>query len=338
MKTLSLNDAQTRRLIPDYLLLNNDLLIPDASDSVKCLFNINILSSLTDIFTLIEPPSKTISFSYLRSFATQTLSFVSLNEPGLKYGLKIEYLEKSEQLLLVFADLFPAGHQEPAEESDRFIYAVTHELKNPLAAIQSSAELIQLKQQRTARELSSNTKAHFEAIFSEVDKLALMLKNIAFISAKATICLKKTNTEMEAFVQNVLQYSFLTYFDEGKFNVAVKGKQRNVMIDQQLLSQVIVNLVYTVMQYSKREDPICIAIWFLKNELKLIVEDQQALIPETVHNRYKEILNANRPEGINDTKEWGFLVVKKIIAAHSGTVDFSGKKLFKAGFVVNIDC
>lgn len=212
LKTLSLNNAQIRRLIPDFVLLNNNLQIIDMAGSVKDVFNTNIHTRFTDIFSLNESIPDTISFNYLQSLATQTVSFVSLKEPGLKYSLKVEYLEKPEQLMLVFADLFPERQQAAAEQSTRFFYAVTHELKNPLAAIQSSAELIQLKQDRTAKELASSTNGHFEAIFSEVDKVALMLKNIAFISANAPICLKKTNTELVAFVQDILQYSFFNSF------------------------------------------------------------------------------------------------------------------------------
>ena len=321
--------------------------ITDSGEFIKRLFSISKDDELYHLFKINNKDTHELSFDQLKSISGNSISVHNLTFNELI--LRVEYIGASDEILLFannlsvhqslgnnedtnedskeqnskWLDLFAEKEKEHNNKRTHFIRLMAHELKTPLAAIQSSVELIKKKEEKFSAELALINNHYYDVVFGEIDKMALMLRNISIFSVDNLMNFKITNSDFVALVESNLKSSFLTFFLYHKFNITVSGKERSVLIDQKLFVSVLINLVSNALRYTSKEEKISIAIIFHDKNAELIISDRREQMPVSMLNRISRVLNfATDENDVMHDLELGLAVVKMIMDLHKGTLQF----------------
>lgn len=342
-----LENHQVKALFPHYMLINRQMQIIDIGEFIKRLFSVSRGDQFYHFFKLNNPDTEELSFDQLKSISGNSITVHNLTFNELT--LRVEYIRASDNILFFannvsahqslgnsaeaepenkeqnskWLDLFAEKEKQHNNKRTHFMRLMAHELKTPLAAIQSSVELIKKKEEKFSSELALINDHYYDVVFGEINKMALMLRNISVFSVDQLMNFKITNSDFVALVESNLKSSFLTFFLHHKFNITVSGEARSVLIDQKLFSNVIINLVSNSIQYVTKEDKIGIAIIFHDRNVELIISDRREQMPVSMLNRISRVLNfaTDENEVIHDV-ELGLAVVKMIMDLHKGTLQF----------------
>jgi sensor histidine kinase regulating citrate/malate metabolism len=77
-------------------------------------------------------------------------------------------------------------------------------------------------------------------------------------------------------------------------------------------------------------------VQFSKQKTVLTITDPFSEMPEKFRSSIPDILKSNAVEKLNERDEWGIWAVKKIIAAHNGTIDFLSKPKGEIEFKISL--
>lgn len=212
--------------------------------------------------------------------------------------------------------------KEITEKNAELIYSITHDLKNPLAAIQSSVEIIKRKQEILAPELLHHTKTYFDIVFSEVIKIALLLKNISSISTIGLIELNKTETDPAIFMDELMRTSFLEPFQNDQIKVTLQGEKNHILIDQKLFGLAIVNLLSDALQQNENMKFVDLHVVSTNSDIQFIFRDYRALVSIQQKNNIDKMISSQTEQDLMSQNAWGMMIVKRVVNLHGGTIRF----------------
>ena len=361
-----LNYKQLERLVPHFLLLDRNLKIIHSADAVRLLFGLKENQLFQDIFQLVKPYFEKCSSNIFEVLSSQKIVISSIYDTDRKYDIQVEHLSEIGNFLLVFYDLFHVNDlkesnltpsqlirnereslsywQEIVKEKninealrEKFISNITHDLKTPLATVQSSLYLIQKRQDRFSKDLSLITKDYFDSSFFEIFKVTVLLKNVSFIATNITIeKLKKEHIDVVIFIKEILEKNFPSYCRKNLFNITITGKEERVCLDKSLFSQVIINMVINFLEYNEKKRKINLSIQYSKKNLLLVVRGERSMPAESLVKRISEIIQNKINEILPSTEELGIAVAKMIIIYHGGTFEIDNYRVGEAAFKMSI--
>ncbi|MDE3236016.1 MAG: PAS domain-containing protein [Bacteroidota bacterium] len=238
-------------------------------------------------------------------------------------------LRKKSESLIAKAETEIRNNLTKATElnvlKDKFIRVISHELRTPLAAIQSSVELIEKKLRKTNQENYPTIERHFTIVYTEIERLAMMMKNLLFLSYEKEIKLNIVKTDIEKYINELIQNSFFQFNLTKRFEVVSKGKKQLVEIDQKLFWHVIANLLSNAIKYSDPDKKIIIQIQFTNKEVLISVKDFGMGIPESEQQYlFNTFYRATNIENI-DGNGLGLVIIKNMIDIHNGSINFNSR-------------
>lgn len=208
--------------------------------------------------------------------------------------------------------------QQAKEREKEFIAAASHELKSPLAVIQTSAELLPAKDADVTRFRSN--------ILSETRRMSLLVQEL-LISVKADTLPKQhkfTALDTDAFLWDIYE----TYQD-----VVTKNGDRltlklpadalpKMYADEELLRQVISILLSNAVQHSQQGIEIIVSAIHEKKNVKILVSDTGPGILNK-ENAFQHSKNSDRDKNGGQGLAHlglGLTLAKKIISLHHGQI------------------
>lgn len=207
------------------------------------------------------------------------------------------------------------------EELDTFSFTVSHDLRTPLSAIKSYAELLLL----TNESLDENAKKILGRINACSDKMALLIKEILNYSSytRNEIKLEKINMgQLIADVKNAIYES-----SQPKNLEFIIGPAPDISGDAVMIGQVFTNLLGNAIKYSSKSGNAIVKIegHFTENETIYTVTDNGIGIDIKYYNRVFELFK--RMDNVKDFEGTGvgLAIVKRIMEKHNGRIWFESQ-------------
>ncbi len=207
--------------------------------------------------------------------------------------------------------------------TEAFSADVSHEFKNPLAAIRSSAELLE------DSTISSEERSQFTgAIRDEVTHLQSLLSGVRRISRIDGGIEQETQEEIELtpFIQNVSARINHAY-PECTIETNVTGQMQTVRVNSELFDRLLSNLIENAASFATQVNVTAgIQTEAKQKQLQLSVSDNGPGISETEQNKIFDRFyssRTDRDENPHAHTGLGLSIVKAIVDAYGGSIKVS---------------
>lgn len=191
-----------------------------------------------------------------------------------------------------------------------------HELKTPLAVMQTQIEVFRMKKNRTLEEydtfidMVSNNTDRLSAVVTEL----LELTNECEISMQQNVSLKELLEEVLFELEDTANLRHIHLELDGE-NAIIKGNDR-------LLQRAFFNLMENAVKYNVADGYVRVSIARSNDKVTITIEDSGVGIPEEQVDQIFEPffrVDKSRSREIGGSG-LGLAIVKKVIDKHSGTI------------------
>ncbi|MEK7635524.1 MAG: PAS domain-containing sensor histidine kinase [Patescibacteria group bacterium] len=226
--------------------------------------------------------------------------------------------------VVVFSDITEEKKLDEAKSS--FIATASHQLRTPLTTIRWYSEMLS---NGDAGPLNKDQKVFMEKIYNGILKLneALgILLSLARIEGGGNVKINPVKTNLVKFTDEIIK-SLALLAKEKKINIKINAVEKDlpeVLIDQAMLSQVIVNLLSNAIRYTDNKGKIEISIAVFGNSVIYSIKDDGIGIPQ---GQQKNIFNKffraeNAISKIPDGNGIGLTLVKNFVEFWKGKIWF----------------
>lgn len=292
-----------------------DLIHPDDLDKVESAYLDTIKNQRKDTTTSYRLKKKDGEYIWVGA----SLSAV-LGEDG-----KTKYVQTSTRDISEIIKVIEKERQLNKLKSS-FISMASHEFRTPLTTIQSSNELISMYLDNSDMPIDTKLSKHVLRIRTELERLNSLLKDVFTLGrldvGKAR--LNKDITSLTAIVKQVILENSIP-FKNRDVVVNTKGKERQILLDSQLISHVLSNLVNNALKYSHGKQNPEVLISFEKGYVKIAVTDFGIGIPEKDQQGLFESFSRASNVGDIEGTGLGLVIVKQFVEMHGGTIDYDSK-------------
>lgn len=218
-----------------------------------------------------------------------------------------------------------------------FISMASHEFRTPLTTIQSSNELISMYLDSKAELADLKLTKHVSRIRTELERLNSLLKDVFTLGrldvGKAR--LNKDITSLTTIVKQVVLENSVPFKDR---NVEIKtqGKERQILLDSQLISHVLSNLVSNALKYSAGKQDPEVTVIYNEEDVQMEVKDYGIGIPAKDQQGLFESFSRASNVGDIEGTGLGLVIVKQFVEMHGGAISFDTKVNEGTTFLVTI--
>ena len=211
---------------------------------------------------------------------------------------------------------------ELAQERNRFLRHMSHELKTPLANIREGTELLM---DGAVGELDPSQREVTAILRDNGIKLQRMIENLLSFSAwqtSSSVGLETTEFRLRPVVKQVLENQQLTLLSQ-RVRLDVQVEDVTLVADRSKIRLILENLVSNAVKYSPKGGTIHIKAATAANSLTIDVADNGPGIPKEERDHVFEAFYTGRAARTTAVKGTGIglSVVLEFVAAHGGTVE-----------------
>jgi two-component system, NtrC family, sensor histidine kinase GlrK len=210
---------------------------------------------------------------------------------------------------------------EVAQERNRFLRHMSHELKTPLANIREGTELLM---DGAVGELDPAQREVTAILRDNGIKLQRMIENLLSFSAWQTssVGLETTEFRLRPVVKQVLENQQLTLLSQ-RVRLDVQVEDVTLVADRGKIRLILENLVSNAVKYSPKGGTIHIKAATAASSLVIDVADNGPGIPKEDRDHVFEAFYTGRAAKSRAVKGTGIglSVVLEFVAAHGGTVE-----------------
>jgi signal transduction histidine kinase len=237
-----------------------------------------------------------------------TLERIKLQEEVIREHLETERLEELNKL------------------KTYFVSSVSHDLKTPLTSIKLFAERL-----KSSQDLSLEKKHNYlEIIEGESDRLTRLINNVLDFSkieqGVQQYIFSSTNlVEVVKKVLATMEYQFK--LNEVKVDVKYSADQISVTLDEDAVSEALINILSNSIKYSTNNKEINILVKADEEQAIVELEDKgKGIAEEDLVNIFEPFFRSNdmKVEKAGGAG-LGLTIVKDIMDAHKGTINIKSK-------------
>ncbi len=211
--------------------------------------------------------------------------------------------------------------EETDRRKDEFLALLAHELRNPLAPIVNSVELIRLRHARDRKLLET-----CDLMERQVGHLRRLMDDLLDVSRinSGKIGLQPTEIVLDRVIEMAISASSAAIEAAGH-TLEVQCDQRGVVLqaDALRMTQIVANLLNNAARYTDPGGTIRVRYGTDGDEVVVVVEDNGRGIREDMIERVFEIFVQERAG--NGGLGLGLTLVKRLVDLHGGTVTASSK-------------
>jgi PAS domain S-box-containing protein len=208
--------------------------------------------------------------------------------------------------------------RELNELKSRFTSMVSHEFRNPLAVIQSAADLVMHYGSRMseARKLEQVNE-----ITVQVRRLTDLLDDILTVNRTASkgVELQPQPLDLNAFFNDLVRQMRLTTHRHS-IELVIHGDNLQMVADPKLLYQTVANLTSNAIKYSPDGGTVRLEVQREAEQVRIRVIDQGIGIPDADKDHLFDIFHRASNVGDISGTGLGLAIVKQAVEAHQGTV------------------
>lgn len=191
---------------------------------------------------------------------------------------------------------------------------IVHDLKNPLAAMRMSAELLGMKAQ------DEKSKKVADLLLQQIDRLTAMIHELLEF-ARDRIELMKVLARLDDIITQSHDFFAETCRAANiAFELKLKAP-RKIEIDPTKLGRVVTNLIKNAIQALKgrSEAKIVLETSQGEQETSIVISDNGPGVPETIRNMlFEPFVTAGKRDGTG----LGLSIVRKVVESHGGKVTY----------------
>ena len=208
-----------------------------------------------------------------------------------------------------------------AQERNRFLRHMSHELKTPLANIREGAELLM---DGAVGPLDNSQREVVAILRDNGIKLHRLIENLLSFSAwqKESVGLDISEFRLRPLVKQVLEAQQLTVVSQ-RVRLEVKVDDLTLKADRGKLRLIIENLLSNAIKYSPKGGTVYLQAVKQDTQLVIDVADSGAGIPQEERARVFDAFYTGRPPAGVQVKGTGIglSVVLEFVNAHGGTIE-----------------
>jgi two-component system sensor histidine kinase CreC len=208
---------------------------------------------------------------------------------------------------------------------EKYVHALTHELKSPLAAIRGSAELVE----SGGEAMPAVDRARFIAtIRAQGDRMAEMIdKLLALAAAEHRQRIEAPRpVDLTALVDDAVEHLAPKLQSRG-LSVRVTGQPAVVPGDSFLLRQALVNLLDNAADFAPEGSEVEVTISRDGARWKVAVADRGPGVPEYALDRaFERFFSMPRPGGGSRSSGLGLCIVAEAAALHGGCATLGNRE------------
>ncbi|MCF6234168.1 MAG: sensor histidine kinase [Rhodobacteraceae bacterium] len=204
------------------------------------------------------------------------------------------------------------------DSNEQFAADVAHEIKNPLASLQSAVGTLRIIKREDQREKLLNVIEH------DVRRLDRLVSDISNASRLDAELVKEDEEQFDLLhmLGNLNQYLGEDARAKGIDYISDMPKG-SILVDglEPRLAQVFVNLITNAISFCEEGDAIRVWARKRKNRVLVVVEDTGPGIPEQALSKVFKRFYSQRPdEHFGNNSGLGLAISKQIVEAHGGVI------------------
>jgi signal transduction histidine kinase len=245
----------------------------------------------------------------------------------------VELYRKTKELELLNRELEQrvaertAELEEAARRKDEFLAVLAHELRNPLAAIGTAAELVGFTHLPAAQRASAAG-----VIQRQVRQLVRLIDDLLDVSriTRGVITLQREEVEISAIVAQALE-ACDPLVEERRHQVDVQLPDESLRVhgDPARLSQIVANVLNNAVKFTDRGGRIRIAVARDGPDAAISVSDNGLGVAPDMLPRVFELFaqGERRLEGASTGLGIGLALVRRLVQMHGGAVSIHSEGL-----------
>lgn len=232
-----------------------------------------------------------------------------------------------------------ARFMQQIEESRDFAIAVlAHDLRNPLNAILSSAQFLQITESIDRATVNEATTSIIDS-GSQMSKLISNLLDFTRTRLGQSLPVKQEEVDL-ALVCRQTVAELAAAHPERMMEMSCPESLRG-RFDATRINQMLSNLIGNAIQHGAKSAPIKLTLNTESEHIVFRVHNEGAPIPESTLHTIFDLTPRRREEDKRPTNEFshlgiGLFIVKKIVEAHSGSISVTSTAKAGTTFVVSL--
>lgn len=250
--------------------------------------------------------------SVIASLPGSSLVSYIRNLPAPVQGLLQSIIQHLDQTTKHFID--DRLRQEKMALVGSMTSTIVHDFKNPFCLISLSAQLLR------QRHRDEETQKLCQNIEKQVDRMVSMVTELSEFS-RGEHNINKEKIPLKELFDEFRSLNHL-YFDNSRVSVTIELPDVHILGAKPKLFRVLQNLLSNAIEaFGDREGYVKITgkVDRVERKLHLFVEDNAGGIPEKIRDRFFEPFISH---GKRDGTGLGSAIIRSIIEAHGGSVDF----------------
>lgn len=227
--------------------------------------------------------------------------------------------------------------KELSNLKSHFIHITSHELRTPLSVILSSAEILDMINQRSEGSERMKPTSFTASIIREVKRITTILNELLMIGRieNGKIKFEPTHTDLVAIIQEICKEQFSPYRDGRTVEIHVPQEPLFLFADVTLMKHAVSNLLDNAFKYSVGAPAPEIRIDSNVNGIKISVIDQGIGIPaEEQEQLFHSFFRASNVGNISGTG-LGLMVVEHVASLHNAEINIESEPNHGTKFVLS---
>jgi PAS domain S-box-containing protein len=220
-----------------------------------------------------------------------------------------------------------------SELKSAYVSMAAHDLRNPLAVIQSAVDLIRQYSDRLTEE---QIQRKYDRMQDSIKVMVDMLDDILIIgqveSGKLTF--NPAPVEVISFCQNIAAEAKQAAGAAQPIDFSYQGECGTAQVDVKLLRHILSNLLSNAIKYSPEGSPVTFTASCEPDQITFRIQDRGIGIPQADQSRLFEAFHRAENVGNVPGTGLGLAIVKQSVELHGGTITFESEEGVGSTFTV----
>jgi K+-sensing histidine kinase KdpD len=220
------------------------------------------------------------------------------------------------------------------QQSD-LISELVHELRTPLASIQTAAHL--LTRPEISKEKRETMAVTIQKETQRLSDLTTSFLDLARLES-GRIQFKKEPVNLEAILNEVADLMRTRITEEGlKFKMEITPPLPEVQGDEDKLKQVLFNLISNAIKYNRPNGSIVLGASHYEGNVSFYIRDTgRGMKPEHAKKLFQKFYRVPGSEKVATGTGLGLSISKKIVDAHGGSIEVNSAENVGTTFTINL--